>query len=148
MANAAGFPTFAPRAALIFGAVFAGASGLLALSACGEGDPVKEISITCRPEPGVDAKAAAEFCAEAFGFVQQRYPLCSLQQDGTKPPALHLTVTQASARAAGLSAVWEDAEGATHATKPLRTAFYDTNSNPALRLRFLTRFFEMNPPPF
>ncbi len=61
------------------------------------------------------------------------------------PPALHLIVTSANDRSAGLAGTWLFASGQERNIAPLRTSFFDITANPVLHERFAEIFFQTNP---
>ncbi len=63
------------------------------------------------------------------------------------PPALHLIVTAANDRSAGLAGAWLFPSGQERSIAPLRTSFFDTTASPALHKRFVNIFFQTNPIP-
>jgi len=63
------------------------------------------------------------------------------------PPALHMIVTAANDRSAGLAGTWLFPSGQKRSIAPLRTSFFDTAASPALHDRFVKLFFQTNPIP-
>ena len=73
--------------------------------------------------------------------------LASLTLPLNAPVALHLTVTAANDRGAGIAGKWVFANGQACAIAPLNTRFFDKGAKSALRMNFIQVFFQTNPVP-
>lgn len=107
-----------------------------------------EVHLSCRPESGVSAEDGRIVCDELGAFLAETHPDLRLATGGETPPRIDLVVTLATPRALGLSVAYVDASGTRREGTPLQTAFFDRNSDPVVRRRFFTAFFQTNPLPF
>jgi uncharacterized lipoprotein YbaY len=76
-----------------------------------------------------------------------RRALASLALPPNAPVALHLTVTAANDRGAGIAGKWVFANGQACAIAPLNTRFFDKGAKSALYANFIKVLFQTNPVP-
>jgi hypothetical protein len=76
-----------------------------------------------------------------------RRTLASMALPPNAPVALHLTVTAATNRSAGLAGEWIFANGQTCAIAPLNSRFFDQGALFALHTDFIQVLFQTNPVP-
>jgi hypothetical protein len=105
------------------------------------------LHVACAAAPGTDAAAAATICQEFAAFLQDRLPGQAVIA-GAGAPGLDVTVTTATPRALAMTLDWIAADGSRMPGLPMRTSFFDRNSDPDLRAQFFTRFLQRNPLPF
>lgn len=107
-----------------------------------------EVSVVCNADAGVSADAARQLCQEAVAVLQARYPERVFRVAEAAAPVVHLTVTHANERGAGLAVTWQAPDGSKTSGMALKTAFFDKSSDEPMRRTFLTAFFQHNPLPF
>jgi hypothetical protein len=76
-----------------------------------------------------------------------RRALASMALPPNAPVALHLSVTAANDRGAGVAGEWVFANGQACAIAPLNTRFFDQGGQFALHLNFFQVLFQTNPVP-
>lgn len=76
-----------------------------------------------------------------------RRTLASMALPPNAPVALHLTVTAATNRSAGIAGEWIFANGQACAIAPLNSRFFDQGAEFALHTNFIKVFFQTNPVP-
>ena len=123
-------------------------TSLIGSSANADGAASPEVSVVCNADPGVSADAALQLCEEAVAVLQARYPDRTFRIAEDVVPVVHLTVTQANERGAGLAVTWQAPDGSKTSGMALKTAFFDKSSDEPMRRTFLTAFFQHNPLPF
>lgn len=115
-----------------------------AAAALADGGDLGRVAFTCTPEFGQSGKILPQqadmLCAAA------RRALENLSAP-PNPPALHLIVTSANDRSAGLEGTWLFPSGQSRSIAQLHTSFFDTTASPTLHDRFVQIFFQTNPIP-
>jgi hypothetical protein len=124
------------------------ACGFSACVALSEAPMATDVHLSCRPDAGVSAEDSRVVCRELGAFLAETHPTLTFTPGGENLPRIDVVVTLATPGALGLSITFVDASGARRDGTPLQTAFFDRNSDPVVRRRFFTAFFQTNPLPF
>lgn len=108
-----------------------------------------EITVSCRPAPGVDDASARQVCAEFLTFLRDNHPGRGFAAaEAAAAPGLELTVVRAGPRSVGFELTWHLPDGTRRLGTPLTSTFYDRTVDEILRQRFFKTFLQQNPLPF
>lgn len=135
----------------VFPALLVGLAAMTSITgscARADGSSSPEISVVCDADAAVSSQTALQLCEEAVAVLQSRYPDRVFRIAESVAPVVHLTVTHANERGAGLGVIWQAADGSKTTGMTLKTSFYDKSSDEQMRRTFLTAFFQHNPLPF